>query len=87
MPFVSGNDEVLPAWGQGDDTNTPIFSALDPDYQALKVAEAALHAVLCQVRQDRTRVTSCTRWTGATSCRQLMQQPVELAPLARPQRM
>src|SRR5258708_14937198 len=52
-----------------------------------KFAEAAPHAVLSQVPQDRTRVLFCTRWTGATSCRHLMQQFVELAPLARPQRM
>jgi len=52
-----------------------------------KFAEAAPHAVLSQVPQDRTRVLFCTRWTGAISCRHLMQQFVELAPLARPQRM
>jgi len=52
-----------------------------------KFAEAAPHAVLSQVPQDRTRVLFCTRWTGALSCRHLMQQPVELVPLARPQRM
>jgi len=32
-----------------------------------KFAEAAPHAVLSQVPQDRTRVLFCTRWTGATS--------------------
>src|SRR5579864_1671320 len=36
MLSESGNDEVLPARGQGDDTNTPVFRALDPGYQALR---------------------------------------------------
>src|SRR5262249_12077734 len=36
MLSESGNDEVLPARGEGDDTNTPVFRALDPGYQALR---------------------------------------------------
>src|SRR6516165_5602434 len=29
-----GNNEILPARCEGDDTNTPVFRALDPGYQA-----------------------------------------------------
>jgi len=42
MLSESGNDEVLPARGEGDDTNTPIFRALDPGYQALR--EETVHS-------------------------------------------
>jgi hypothetical protein len=42
MLSESGNDEVLPARGQGDDTNTPIFSALDPADEALR--EETVHS-------------------------------------------
>ena len=31
-----GNDEAPPAGGEGDDTNTPVFRALDPADQALR---------------------------------------------------
>src|SRR5262245_64948582 len=42
MLSESGNDDVLPARGEGDDTNTPVFRALDPGYQALR--EETVHS-------------------------------------------
>jgi len=43
MLYESGNDEVLPARGEGDDTNTPVFCALDPGYPALRVETIHSH--------------------------------------------
>src|SRR6516165_592310 len=37
-----GNNEILPARCEGDDTNTPVFRALDPGYQALR--EETVHS-------------------------------------------
>src|SRR6516162_11111148 len=42
MLSESGNNEVLPARGKGDNTNTPVFRALDPGYQALR--EETVHS-------------------------------------------
>ena len=36
MLSKSGHNEILAAWGESDDTNTPVFPALDPGYQALR---------------------------------------------------
>jgi len=35
MPSKGGNDEILAAWGEGNDPNAPVFGALDPADQAL----------------------------------------------------
>ena len=36
MPSKRGNNEILAAWGEGNDPNASIFGALDPADQALR---------------------------------------------------
>ena len=38
------NNEILAAWGEGNDTNTPVFRAFDPSYQALREDAAMVRA-------------------------------------------
>jgi hypothetical protein len=36
MLSKGGNNEILAAWGEGNDPNAPVFGALDPADQALR---------------------------------------------------